>query len=75
MLELWNANNAAFDNVCTLEDRLCFRRGWDLTKCLQSFGSTLKVLQNSVAIERVTYELCLDLAADGVVYGEVLYVP
>ena len=64
-------SSAGFRTVVDIERRLCFQRGWDLPRCLASFATTLRVLQTAEALERVTFELCEDLAADGVVYGEV----
>jgi adenosine deaminase len=49
-----------------IHENLCFQEGWDLPRCLQSFATTLAVLQTAANITRVAYETCQDLASDGV---------
>lgn len=39
------------------------------------FDLPIAVMQTAAAMERVTYELCQDLAADGVRYAEIRYAP
>ena len=39
------------------------------------FQLPIAVMQTVAALERVTYELCQDLAADGVRYAEIRYAP
>ncbi len=39
------------------------------------FELPIAVMQTVAALERVTYELCQDLAADGVRYAEIRYAP
>lgn len=39
------------------------------------FELPIAVMQTTPALERVTYELCQDLAADGVRYAEIRYAP
>ncbi|XUL93213.1 adenosine deaminase [Streptomyces galilaeus] len=47
----------------------------DLVRYIATFEHTLAVLQNREGLLRVAEEYVLDLAADGVVYGEVRYAP
>lgn len=46
-----------------------------LERYLNAFAYTLAVMQTAPAIERVAYEAVLDLAADGVIYGELRFAP
>ena len=64
-----------YSSVSELKTALCFQRGWDLPRCLQSFSTTLSVLQTPESLERVAYELCEDLVRDGVTYAEIRYCP
>ena len=66
---------AAFTAPADIDTELCFQPGWDLPRCLRSFAYTLRVMQSAAALERITFELCEDLAADGVWYGELRYCP
>jgi adenosine deaminase len=50
-------------------------RGADLPRYLQAFDQTVAVLQHEDAIRRVAREFAEDLAADGIVHGEVRYAP
>jgi adenosine deaminase len=47
----------------------------DLVLYLETFAHTVGVMQDRDAIERVSYECAIDLAADGVVYAEVRMAP
>ena len=47
----------------------------DLVLYLETFAHTVGVMQHKEAIERVSYECAVDLAADGVVYAEVRMAP
>lgn len=47
----------------------------DLLQYLATFEHTLAVMQTEAHIERVAAEAVFDLAADGVVYGEVRFAP
>jgi len=47
----------------------------DLVEFLKTFEVTLSVMQTRAQLERVAREFVLDLAADGVVYGEVRWAP
>ena len=77
LLELVRQQNLSFpfNTEAGAIKALCFQPGWDLTRCLNSFATTLQVLQTPENIERVTYELCEDLHRDGVTYAEIRYCP
>jgi adenosine deaminase len=47
----------------------------DLTRFLQNFAITGEIMQTAESLHRVSKEFVLDLAADGVVYGEVRWAP
>jgi len=47
----------------------------DLVLYLETFAHTVGVMQHRDAIERVSYECAVDLAADGVIYAEVRMAP
>ncbi len=46
-----------------------------LPKYLEMFDHTTAVMQTTEALERIAYEFAMDLADDGVVYGEVRWAP
>src|SRR5690625_670220 len=46
-----------------------------LPKYLEMFDHTTAVMQTAEALERIAYEFAMDLAEDGVVYGEVRWAP
>src|SRR3954465_1575737 len=46
-----------------------------LERYLETFAHTVAVMQTPEGLHRVAKECALDLAADGVVYGEVRYAP
>jgi len=46
-----------------------------LVEYIQYFGIPVAVMQSAAALERVTYELCEDLAAENVRYAEIRYGP
>lgn len=46
-----------------------------LPKYLEMFDHTTAVMQTSEALQRIAYEFAMDLADDGVVYGEVRWAP
>ena len=60
-----------FKTMDDIEDSLCFQEGWDLPRCLKSFGTT----QEAENLERVTYELYEDLFIDGVRFAELRNCP
>lgn len=49
--------------------------GGDLVQYLSTFELTVGVMQTASALERVAKEFVEDLAADGVVYGEIRWAP
>lgn len=46
-----------------------------LEKYLETFDHTVAVMQTPEALQRVAREFVLDLAADGVIYGEIRWAP
>lgn len=46
-----------------------------LERYLAAFEHTVAVMQSQTAIERIAYEAGVDLATDGVIYGEIRYAP
>ena len=46
-----------------------------LVRYLETFDQTLAVMQTAQSLRRVAAEFVADLAADGVVYGEVRWAP
>src|SRR5690625_1898285 len=46
-----------------------------LPKYLEMFDHTTAVMQTAPALERIAYEVAMDLVEDGVVYGEVRWAP
>ncbi len=46
-----------------------------LERYLAAFAHTVAVMQTADAIERVAYEAVVDLAADGIIYGEIRFAP
>jgi len=49
--------------------------GGDLVQYLKTFDLTIGVMQTAKGLERVAREFVEDLAADGVVYGEIRWAP
>jgi len=49
--------------------------GGDLVEYLKTFDLTIAVMRTASALERVAKEFVEDLAADGVVYGEIRWAP
>lgn len=49
--------------------------GGDLNDYLQTFELTVSVMQTPEDLRRVAYEFAMDLAADGIIYGEVRWAP
>ena len=75
------ASEYGYDKLPTTDvDELAawFNRGAkrnDLVLYLETFAHTVGVMQHRDAIERVSYECAVDLAADGVIYAEVRMAP
>ena len=55
------APTATFATEEDVTAALAFQVGWDLPRCLESFATTLTVLQTAGALERVAFEICQDL--------------
>lgn len=47
----------------------------DLSTYLQTFELTVSLMQDAKSLRRVAREYALDLAADGIIYGEVRWAP
>jgi len=62
-------------DVDALREFMVVRDARDLEEYLTRFDITLAVLQTADALERVTYELAEDAAAEGVRYIEMRYCP
>lgn len=73
--DLLHKKNKGYASLRELEDALCFKKGMDLPRCLNSFETSLSVLQTTDALERVASELVQDLSSDGVAYAEIRYCP
>jgi adenosine deaminase len=58
-----------------IADHMVVRDARNLEDYLTRFDVTLSVMQSSYALERITYELGEDAAAEGVRYIEVRYAP
>jgi len=63
------------DDVEALRDYMIVRDARHLEDYLTRFDITLSVMQTADALDRITYELAEDAAADGVRYIEVRYSP
>jgi adenosine deaminase len=50
-------------------------RGGDLPRYLEAFTETVAVMQRADHLRRIAREFAEDLAADGIVHGEVRYAP
>lgn len=62
-------------NKNLLKKYLRFRKGMNLVECLSKFSLTNLVMQTPEALERITYELCEDMAKDNVMNLEIRYCP
>ncbi len=58
-----------------LRTRLTPKQGADLSAYIETFESTLSVMQDEEALRRISYELVEDVAAENVRYLEVRYSP
>jgi adenosine deaminase len=63
------------DDVEALRDFMIVRDARNLEDYLTRFDITLSVMQTAEALERISYELAEDAAAEGVRYIEVRYSP
>jgi adenosine deaminase len=77
LLELGNALGLSLpgDTPQALAHHMYVRDARHLEDYLTRFDVTLSVMQSRSALERITYELCEDAAAEGVRYIEVRYCP
>ena len=82
-IELYNAlvpsnsdSSMKFRGEEDVHGQLAFQPNWDLPRCLQSFATTLLVLQTPDNLERVSFEVCEDLhLLSNVTYAEIRYCP
>ena len=63
------------DDVDALRDYMLVDDARSLEDYLMRFDTTLSVMQTEDALERIAYELALDVAAEGVRYIEMRYAP
>lgn len=77
MLELAKEYKVAMpcDDVDALRDYMLVDDAHNLEEYLLRFDTTLSVMQTADALERIAYELALDVAAEGVRYIEMRYAP
>ena len=77
MLELAKEYRVAMprDDVDALREYMRVDDARTLEDYLLRFDTTLSVMQTSEALERIAYELALDVAAEGVRYIEMRYAP
>jgi adenosine deaminase len=77
LLELGREYTVAMprDDVDALREYMRVDDAKSLEDYLARFDVTLSVMQTSEALERISYELSLDAASDGVRYIEVRYAP
>ncbi len=77
LLELGNALGVRLPGATAqaLAHHMYVRDARHLEDYLTRFEVTLSVMQSRAALERITYELCEDAAAEGVRYIEVRYCP
>jgi len=73
------ARERAVELPSTSEDgllRTVFKRAYrNLPEYLKGFEFTVACLQDAEALERTTYELCLDCRAENVLYTEIRFAP
>ncbi|WP_380176848.1 adenosine deaminase [Kineococcus sp. DHX-1] len=78
IVEIASANGHRLPTTDPEELRAWFRDAADsgtLVRYLETFDHTIAVMQDAESLARVAEEAVLDLAADGVVYGELRYAP
>lgn len=77
MLELAKEYKVAMprDDVDALRDYMLVDDAQTLEDYLMRFDTTLAVMQTEEALERIAYELAIDVAAEGVRYIEMRYAP
>ncbi len=62
-------------SVAGLKKKVFKERYRNLGEYLHGFAYTCAVLRDAEAVERASYELCLDCQADGVRYAEIRFAP
>ena len=77
MLELAKEYGVAMprDDVDALRDYMLVDNARSLEDYLMRFDTTLSVMQTAEALERIAYELAIDVAAEGVRYIEMRFAP
>ena len=78
IVEIASANGHALPTTDPEQLGEWFRESADsgsLVRYLETFDHTIAVMQDAESLARVATESVLDLAADGVVYGELRYAP
>ena len=77
LLELAREHRVALpcDDVDALRDYMRVDDARNLDDYLMRFDTTLSVMQTAEALERIAYELAIDVAAEGVRYIEMRYAP
>lgn len=63
------------DDVDALRDYMLVDNARSLEDYLMRFDTTLSVMQTAEALERIAYELAIDVAAEGVRYIEMRFAP
>lgn len=63
------------DDAEALREHMRVDDAHNLEEYLARFSTTLSVMQQSEALERIAYELAVDCAADGVLYLETRFAP
>lgn len=65
---------ASYDTDELLE-QIKFKQGMTQEQCLNTFKTTLSVMQTKYALSRIAYEICEDQKNRGVHYAEIRYCP
>lgn len=58
-----------------LLEQIKFKQGMTQEECLNTFSTTLSVMQTKYALSRIAYEICEDQKNRGVNYAEIRYCP
>jgi adenosine deaminase len=58
-----------------LVEQIRFKQGMTQKECLNTFSTTLSVMQTKYALSRIAYEICEDQKNKGVDYAEIRYCP
>jgi adenosine deaminase len=62
-------------NSDELLEQIKFKQGMTQEECLNTFSTTLSVMQTKYALSRIAYEICEDQKNRGVDYAEIRYCP